>query len=56
MMVAHPPATGDSTDRYGGNVQVRFIVVTVGGDERGIGLRHTQIRPDLGLLGYGRLT
>lgn len=30
-------------------------VITVGGDERGIGLRHTQIRPDLGLLGYGRL-
>jgi hypothetical protein len=31
------------------------VVTTVGGDERGIGLRRTQIRPDLGLLGYGRL-
>jgi hypothetical protein len=30
-------------------------VTTVGGDERGIGLRHTQVRPDLGLLGFGRL-
>ena len=32
------------------------IVTTVGGDERGIGLRRTQIRPDLALLGYGRLS
>jgi len=31
-------------------------VITVGGDERGIGLRHTQLRPDLGLLGYGLLS
>lgn len=31
-------------------------VTTVGGDENGIRLRHTQIRPDLGLLGFGRLS